>query len=51
MHFYVQNLESQVEQWVKKERRSKHDKLGDIDHINELINKVSKESSLMSQGL
>lgn len=51
MHFYVQNLESQVEQWVKKERRNKHDKLGDLDHIQEAMNKVAKESSLMSQGL
>ena len=36
---------------MKKERRNKHDKLGDLDHINELMNKVAKESSLMSQGL
>ncbi len=32
--FYVENLESQVEGWLKKERRSNTDQLSDLSQVH-----------------
>ncbi len=51
MKFYVQNIENEVEGWLKKEKRTSNDKYGDLSHITIQVDKAARNTENLLQAL
>ena len=51
MKFYVQNIENEVEGWLKKEKRTNNDKYGDLTHITAQVDKAAKNTESVLNAL
>lgn len=51
MKYYVQNIENEVEGWLKKEKRTNNDKYGDLTHITEQIDKAASNTENVLSAL